>query len=68
MRAQHKGADNVAMQVSGLELGGLAGSLSAGALSDYLLRKNAQTGNKKGNVGLRTQVGDPLGWGLSGLG
>ena len=41
--------------MSGLELGGLAGSLSAGALSDYLMRKN--TGAKqKGNVGLRVQV------------
>ena len=41
------------MQVSGLELGGLAGSLSSGAISDYLVRNND---GSKGNVGLRVQV------------
>lgn len=41
------------MQVSGLELGGLVGSLSSGAVSDYLLRNNA---GSKGNVGMRVKV------------
>lgn len=41
------------MQVSGLELGGLLGSLSSGAVSDYLLRTNA---GAKGNVGMRVKV------------
>ncbi len=44
---------NAAVQVSGLELGGLLGSLSAGAISDHLVRNNDGT---KGNVGLRVQV------------
>ena len=44
---------NAAVQVSGLELGGLLGSLSAGAISDYLVRNND---GSKGNVGLRVQV------------
>ena len=48
---------NAAVQVSGLELGGLFGSLSAGAISDHLVRNNDGT---KGNVGLRVQV-CPLG-------
>lgn len=45
--------ENAAVQVSGLELGGLAGSLSSGAISDYLVRNND---GSKGNVGLRVQV------------
>ena len=44
--------------MSGLELGGLAGSLSSGFLADYLTRRNT-TG--KGNVGIRVQVPAPLG-------
>ena len=55
-RLQSKGVQDVATRVSGLELGGLAGSLSAGWLSDYLTGKNKAEGGKKGNVGLRTQV------------
>ncbi|CAD7702020.1 unnamed protein product, partial [Ostreobium quekettii] len=43
-----------AVRVSGLELGGLLGSLSSGAISDYLIKKNA--GNESGNVGLRVRV------------
>lgn len=39
--------------MSGLELGGLLGSLSSGAISDYLVRNND---GSKGNVGLRVQV------------
>ena len=48
--------ENVATQVSGLELGGLAGSLSAGALSDHLAKKNKEMGSPAGNVGLRVKV------------
>lgn len=58
LNVQSKGVANPGPQVSGLELGGLAGSLSAGALSDYLMRKNTGA-NPKGNVGLRVQVGCP---------
>jgi hypothetical protein len=47
---------SAAVRVSGLELGGLAGSLSAGFLSDYLLKKNAQNGSPEGTVGLRVRV------------
>lgn len=43
-----------AIRVSGLEIGGLLGSLSSGALSDYLIRQNS--GNSQGNVGLRVKV------------
>lgn len=44
-----------AVRVSGLELGGLLGSLTAGALSDNLIRRNA--GNPEvGTVGLRVKV------------
>ncbi len=53
---QHKGIQDVATRVSGLELGGLAGSLSAGWLSDHLTKKNQAEGNKAGNVGLRVKV------------
>jgi hypothetical protein len=42
------------VRVSGLELGGLVGSLIAGRLSDYLIAKDKSgTG---GNVGKRVQV------------
>ncbi|KAK9901089.1 hypothetical protein WJX75_003573 [Coccomyxa subellipsoidea] len=50
---KEKGAENAAVQVSGLELGGLLGSLSSGAISDRLLRNNK---GSTGNVGLRVQV------------
>ena len=53
MSLQDKGVQNAAVQVSGLELGGLLGSLSAGAISDHLVRNND---GSKGNVGLRVQV------------
>lgn len=43
-----------AVRVSGLELGGLVGSLIAGRLSDYLIARN--TDGKGGNVGKRVQV------------
>eukprot|EP01026_Neomeris_dumetosa_P058917 TRINITY_DN5499_c0_g1_i5.p1 TRINITY_DN5499_c0_g1~~TRINITY_DN5499_c0_g1_i5.p1 ORF type:complete len:538 (+),score=63.90 TRINITY_DN5499_c0_g1_i5:62-1675(+) len=43
-----------AVQVSGIEIGGLFGSLSAGTLSDILIRGNKD--NKAGTVGLRTRV------------
>ena len=58
MLLQDKGVQNAAVQVSGLELGGLLGSLSAGAISDHLVRNNDGT---KGNVGLRVQVCPRLG-------
>lgn len=51
--AQDKGVANAATQVSGLELGGLFGSLSSGAISDHLVRSND---GSKGNVGLRVQA------------
>ena len=50
---QDKGVQNAAVQVSGLELGGLVGSLSSGAISDHLVRNND---GSRGNVGLRVQV------------
>lgn len=53
---QSKGIQDVATRVSGLELGGLAGSLSAGAISDYLTSKNKKEGGRAGNVGLRVKV------------
>lgn len=59
---QSKGIQDVATRVSGLELGGLAGSLSAGALSDYLTKKNKEEGGKAGNVGLRVKVCCPTSW------
>jgi hypothetical protein len=46
--------------VSGLELGGLAGSMVAGALSDRAIR-NAKGG--AGHVGKRVQVRRCWGWG-----
>ncbi|KAK9916183.1 hypothetical protein WJX75_009771 [Coccomyxa subellipsoidea] len=48
-----QGAENAALQISGLELGGLLGSLSSGAISRRLLRNN---NGSTGNVGLRVQV------------
>jgi sugar phosphate permease len=51
-----EGAD-AAFRISGLELGGLLGSLSAGAISDRLIRGN--TSPDVGNVGLRVKV-----WGM----
>lgn len=44
-----------AWRVSGLELGGLLGSLTAGALSDSLIRRNANN-PAVGTVGLRVKV------------
>lgn len=49
-----QGAD-AAFRISGLELGGLLGSLSAGAISDKLIRGNNNP--DVGNVGLRVKVG-----------
>ena len=51
--AQDKGVANAATQVSGLELGGLFGSLSSGAISDHFVRRND---GSKGNVGLRVRA------------
>ena len=45
-----------AVRISGLELGGLLGSLSAGAISDRLIKSN--TDPNVGNVGLRVKVRD----------
>lgn len=53
--AQAKGvadAGSAAFRVSGMELGGLFGSLLAGRISDALIAKNP----KGGNVGKRVQV------------
>lgn len=44
-----------AVRVSGLELGGLVGSLIAGRLSDWLISRSKQDGSS-GNVGKRVQV------------
>lgn len=41
---QEKGTENAAVQVCGLELGGLLGSLSSGAISDRLDVTTAQRG------------------------
>lgn len=46
-------AAQAAMRVSGLELGGLFGSLIAGRLSDWMI---ARSGGVGGNVGKRVQV------------
>eukprot|EP00200_Dunaliella_tertiolecta_P006156 CAMPEP_0202343192 /NCGR_PEP_ID=MMETSP1126-20121109/3422_1 /ASSEMBLY_ACC=CAM_ASM_000457 /TAXON_ID=3047 /ORGANISM="Dunaliella tertiolecta, Strain CCMP1320" /LENGTH=519 /DNA_ID=CAMNT_0048934233 /DNA_START=351 /DNA_END=1911 /DNA_ORIENTATION=- len=51
-----KGVEDAAqagLRVSGLELGGLCGSLLAGKLSDYLISKS---GGREGTVGKRVQV------------
>lgn len=47
-------AAQAAARVSGLELGGLCGSLVAGKLSDMLIKNNSD--DKDGNVGKRVQV------------
>jgi hypothetical protein len=47
-------AAQAAVRVSGLELGGLLGSLIAGRLSDYMINNS---GGKGGAVGKRVQVG-----------
>jgi sugar phosphate permease len=46
-------AAQAAVRVSGLELGGLVGSLIAGRLSDMMINKS---GGKGGAVGKRVQV------------
>ena len=48
-------AGNAAFRVSGMELGGLFGSLLAGRISDALIARNP----KGGNVGKRVQVTFP---------
>ena len=59
---KERGAANPAVAVSGLELGGLVGSLSSGAISDALLRRNEArsardpTLKPRGNLGLRVLV------------
>lgn len=50
-------AGAASLRVSGLELGGLFGSLLAGKLSDMLINNSKGQG---GNVGKRIQVGPPL--------
>lgn len=50
-------AAQAAMRVSGLELGGLVGSLIAGRLSDMLINKS---NGKGGNVGKRVQVSEEM--------
>lgn len=60
---KEKGVADVAqagVAVSGLELGGLVGSLIAGRLSDYLINKS---NGKGGAVGKRVQVGARECWG-----
>ena len=59
-------AADAAVRVSGLELGGLLGSLSAGALSDRLIRRHASDSNI-GTVGLRVKVRWPRGEALPEL-
>ena len=57
MILQAKGVQDsatAAVRVSGLELGGLAGSLTAGFLSDKLVARAAETGG--GMVGARVKV------------
>ena len=57
MLLQAKGVQDsatAAVRVSGLELGGLAGSLTAGFLSDKLVARAAETGG--GMVGARVKV------------
>ena len=59
---KERGAANPAVAVSGLELGGLVGSLSSGAISDALLRRNEARSARdpslkpRGNLGLRVLV------------
>ncbi|KAI8464482.1 MAG: hexose-phosphate transporter, major isoform [Monoraphidium minutum] len=49
-------AGAAALTVSGLELGGLAGSTVAGLLSDMAIRRATARGDKGGNVGRRIKV------------
>ena len=69
MLLQAKGVQDsatAAVRVSGLELGGLAGSLSAGFLSDKLVAKASESG--AGMVGARVKVLlDPTTMVLSGF-
>jgi hypothetical protein len=53
-------AGAASLRVSGLELGGLFGSLLAGKLSDMLINNSKGSG---GNVGKRIQVGGRSGCG-----
>lgn len=55
---QAKGVEDAgaaAVRVSGLEVGGLFGSLLAGRISDWMVRRDA----RGGNVGKRVQVRTP---------
>ena len=52
------GGVEAAVRISGLELGGLLGSLSSGAISDRLIKANNDP--NVGNVGLRVKVCQPL--------
>lgn len=56
-------AGAASLRVSGLELGGLFGSLLAGKLSDMLINNSKGGG---GNVGKRVQVGAPAHWAAFG--
>lgn len=49
-------AGSAALTVSGLELGGLAGSTVAGLMSDMAIRRAAAKGSAGGNVGHRIKV------------
>ncbi|GBF99809.1 hypothetical protein Rsub_12562 [Raphidocelis subcapitata] len=49
-------AGTAALTVSGLELGGLAGSTVAGLVSDIAIRRAAARGDTGGNVGRRIRV------------
>ena len=59
---KERGAANPAVAVSGLELGGLVGSLSSGVISDALLLRNEARSERdpglepRGNLGLRVLV------------
>ena len=55
-----KDAGAAAFRVSGMELGGLFGSLLAGRISDKLIANNP----KGGNVGKRVQVRCQTAWSL----
>lgn len=50
-------AGAAAVRVSGLEVGGLFGSLLAGRISDWMVLRS---GGKGGNVGKRVQVPRPM--------
>lgn len=49
-------AAQAAIRVSGLELGGLFGSLLAGRISDMMINASEKAGNAAGHVGKRVQV------------